>query len=258
MSPSVDPDSIPGRTVTECPSDTAVPALVHGEWRERWPGLVHGLTHPGPGREWDFRLFGGAAPDAPARWQRLAPAMGCTSTIHGRQTHGTAVCLHGPTPPGVHLGEAVDAHATRARGLLLAVTVADCVPVFLVAPARGALALVHAGWRGAADGILGGAVATLRDRFGVDPGEVEAHLGPAICGDCYEVGPEVHERLGEPVPAGPTPVDLRGNLARRARGAGIPESQITRSTLCTLCGPQDLYSHRRGDAGRQVAFLGWA
>lgn len=139
----------------------------------------------------------------------------------------------------------------------MAVTVADCVPAFLVAPERETSAVVHAGWRGAAAGILERAVATLRDRFGIPAAEVALHLGPSICGDCYEVGPEVHEGLGEPTPPGPSPVDLRGNLARRAEAVGIPASEITVSTLCTRCGPVDLYSHRGGDAARQVAYLGW-
>ena len=117
--------------------------------------------------------------------------------------------------------------------------------------------MVHAGWRGAAGGILESAVATLGDRFGVASRELYLHLGPAICGACYEVGPEVHQGLGEEVPLGPTPVDLRRNLAARAVASGVEASRTTVSALCTRCGPVDLFSHRGGDPARQVAFLGW-
>lgn len=247
----------PWSTITEVPVDDPVPGLVHPRWQERWPGLVQGLTRPGPERAWDFRLFDGAGEGAVERWAELGPAQGCDAVVHARQPHGAAVRTHRHLPPGLHLSEPVDAHLTRDAGILLAVTVADCVPAFLVAPERGAIALVHAGWRGAAAGILEGAVANLRDRFGVAPEEVSVHLGPSICAACYEVGPEVHEGLGEGVPSGPTPVDLRRNLARRAAEVGVAASRITVSTLCTRCGPVDLYSHRRGDAARQVAFLGW-
>lgn len=245
------------QSITEVVVDDPVPALVHPEWRERWPHLSQGLTRPGPERAWDFRLFSGSGAGAVERWARLGSALGLEAVVHASQPHEGAVRVHGVLPPGLILTGAVDAHATRHAGTLLAVTVADCVPAFLVGPEQGAIALVHAGWRGAAAGILERAIAVLGERFGCRAGELSLHLGPSICGACYEVGPEVHESLGEDVPTGPAPVDLRSNLARRAAGQGVPASQTTASTLCTRCGPVDLFSHRGGDTSRQVAFLGW-
>ena len=231
--------------------------MVHPEWRERWPWLVQGLTIPGPDRNRDFGLFGpGVAGGVVERWEELLATSGMIGVAHARQVHGREVRTHPTAGPGLHLGAPADAHVTRAPGLLLAVTVADCVPAFLVAGAARVVAMVHAGWRGAATGILERAVAVMGERFGVPPEGLALHLGPSICGTCYEVGPEVHEALGEPVPDGPTPVDLPANLARRARSLGVPETGITRSTWCTLCGPGDLFSHRGGDAGRQIGFLG--
>lgn len=245
------------RSITEVRGAGQVPVLVQPEWRDRWPGLVQGLTRPGPGRAWDFRLFNGAGDGALERWARLGSDLGCAAVVHAEQPHGAAVRVHGWLPPGVHLAGPVDAHASGQPGNLLTVTVADCVPAFVVGPERGLAAVVHAGWRGAAAGILEATLATLRDRFGVGAGELSVHLGPSICGGCYEVGPEVHQALGEPTPPGPAPVDLRGNLARRAIAAGVAASEVTVSTLCTRCGDGGLFSHRRGDKGRQVAFLGW-
>ncbi|HSM05211.1 MAG TPA: polyphenol oxidase family protein [Longimicrobiales bacterium] len=245
------------RRVTETPGGDGFPGLVHPSWSQRWPWLVQGVTVPGEGRDRDFGLFGsGPAGVVVEWWEGLLLATGMTAVVHARQPHGATVRVHTLAGPGLHLSAPADAHAGRDAGLLMAVTVADCVPAFLVAQRARAVAMVHAGWRGAAAGILERAVALLGERFGVHPGETALHLGPSICGDCYEVGPEVHEALGEPVPDGPMPVDLPANLARRARSLGIPEEETTRSSLCTLCGPVDFFSHRRGDAGRQVGFLG--
>ena len=76
------------------------------------------------------------------------------------------------------------------------VTVADCVPIYLVAPAKGAIALLHAGWRGTAAGILANGLQLLHDHAGVEPPEVVMHAGVAISGPCYEVGAEVVTGVG--------------------------------------------------------------
>src|SRR5690606_4026579 len=81
------------------------------------------------------------------------------------------------------------------------------------------------------------------------------HCGPAICGECYEVGPEVHAALELPVPGGPEPVDLRAVLADRAVRLGIDPAHITISEHCTRCGSSPFFSHRAGQAGRQFAGL---
>ncbi len=82
------------------------------------------------------------------------------------------------------------------------------------------------------------------------------HLGPAICGECYEVGPEVFEALDLEVPPDPAPVDMRAALARQTRSAGVPTENVTVSDVCTLCGDRNLFSHRAGRSERQVAVIG--
>jgi hypothetical protein len=82
------------------------------------------------------------------------------------------------------------------------------------------------------------------------------HLGPAICGKCYEVGPEVFTALGLPAPRAPRPVDLRGVLAARAAAEGVDPSRLTISAHCTRCTGSGLFSHRGGDLGRQVGYIG--
>ena len=116
--------------------------------------------------------------------------------------------------------------------------------------------LLHAGWRGAAAGILERGLEVLGERAGSRPEEVLLHLGPAICATCYEVGPEVFAALDLAIPEGPTPVDLRGALGVRAVARGVREENVSVSAHCTLCGSAGLFSHGGGNSERQAAFLG--
>jgi copper oxidase (laccase) domain-containing protein len=138
----------------------------------------------------------------------------------------------------------------------MAVTIADCVPVSLVDSRRRTATLLHAGWRGIAAGILEEGIALMGDEFKAHVEDILVHLGPAICGSCYEVGPEVHGELGLPDPSGPRPVDLRAVLAQRAMSQGVMQAHLTRSSFCSLCGASPFFSHRGGAGERQVAFLG--
>lgn len=212
------------------------------------------------GGDIDFGLFTGAPGGAVmTRWELLAEVTGCGSVIHARQVHGCVITLHEATPPGLLLVPPCDGHATRRPGTLLAVSVADCVPVFVVAPRPRTVMLLHAGWRGVAGGILEAGLAMLERDLGTHAREAHIHMGPAICGRCYEVGREVHEALGLPRPASAAqPVDLRRLLVHRALAAGADPAQLTTSTFCTRCGDTPFFSHRSGDAGRQIAVLGIA
>jgi YfiH family protein len=235
------------------------PCLVHPVWRERWAWLVQGTTTRGEVEEpFDFGLFGDG--DDPAviarRWEGLVATLGMEGAVHARQVHGAEVGVVVARPTGLEIVPDRDGHATRRPGALLGVTVADCVPVFIVAPERRAVAVVHAGWRGTAAGVLERALERMISAFCGDPGDSFVHLGPAICGLCYEVGPEVFEAMGETAPPRPSPIDLRRLLAERAVGSGVPASHVSRSSHCTRCTGSALFSHRGGDPGRQVGFIG--
>lgn len=236
-----------------------LPRLVHPDWRERFPWLVQGITlsEDGAVDPSDLALFG-IAPvgEVMGRWERLSRAVGMPRLVHGHQVHGSRVSLHPDGPPGLLVVPATDGHVTRVAGVLLTVATADCVAVSIVDPETPAVALLHAGWRGAAAGILERGIAAMVDRLGSDPGHLHLHLGPAICGSCYEVGPEVHRALGLDEPPGAEPVDLRRVLATRAGEAGVEPQRITRSSLCTLCSEAPLFSHRGGSSGRQLTILG--
>jgi polyphenol oxidase len=218
------------------------------------PGLVQAITAGA-----DMSLFGESrVGEVLPRWLALLPATGCSTVVHARQVHGSRVLVHGELPGGIVVAGDADGHATGTPGALLAVSVADCVPILAASPGRGAVALLHGGWRGVAAGILEQGVATLRARSGAAPADLHVHFGPAICGPCFEVGPEVPAQLGLGDVAGhqPVHVDLRAHLAARALGLGVPPSQVTVSQWCTRCGGSPFYSHRGGCNERQLALIG--
>jgi YfiH family protein len=200
----------------------------------------------------------GTATDEPVaevmgRWEALHRYVAQTASrfATARQVHGKRVIAHASCWSGWLRSDAADGHLTMHRGIGLAVTVADCVPVFMAHPS-GAAALLHAGWRGTAAGILGVALRDL-GAGGLEASELRLHLGPSICGSCYEVSPTVHETLTGRSVATPTPVDLRQVLADEARAHGV--RQISISHFCTLCHQGRFFSHRGGDPGRQLGVL---
>ncbi len=243
------------RTIRERRVAGAVPLFVHGEWEERFPFLVQGTTGRGDD-DFDLGLFREVPVGiALERWRLLRRATGMPTAVHTRQVHGADLVEHAAPPPGLLIADDADGHVATTPGVLLTISIADCVPILIVAPAKPAVAALHAGWRGAAAGILERGVQALAAR-GAAPSSLWLHLGPAICGRCYEVGPEVHEALGLPRPDTNTPVDLRAVLAERATAAGVPARHVTSSAWCTRCDGGEFFSHRGGSGGRQMAVIG--
>jgi polyphenol oxidase len=173
------------------------------------------------------------------------------ATAH--QVHGTTVLTYHPGWTGWLRGDAADGHVAPARGTGLAVTIADCVPVLMAHPS-GTVAAVHAGWRGTAAGILAAALSAM-GAVGCDFRDIHIHLGPAICGACYEVSPDVYGQITGKRVERPTTVDLRAVLTVQARRAGVPETNLTTSPYCTRCDNDRFFSHRAGDPGRQVGAI---
>lgn len=157
-----------------------------------------------------------------------------------RQVHGDRVVIVPAVDGG--LPEA-DGQVTTTRGIGLTALVADCLPVALAGD--GAVAIVHAGWRGLAAGVLGAAVGAL-------DGAVHAAIGPGAGPCCYEVGEEVHARFGT---SGRT-IDLKA--IARAQLAEAGAEAVHDVGLCTMCAPELFFSHRRdrGVTGRQAG-IAW-
>jgi polyphenol oxidase len=229
--------------------------FVHVEWAATLPWLVQGITAAG-----DMSLFAvSPAGVVLGRWARLRDANGAHAIVHSRQVHEARVLCHEDVPAGILVAPDADGHATAQEATLLAVSVADCVPISIVSESRRAIALLHGGWRGVAAGILEAGVALLEERFSAAATGLRVHFGPAICGACFEVGAEVPERLGVSIPAEPggrRHLDLRAVLAERAIRLGVRPEAVSTSAFCTRCGDSPFYSHRGGCAERQVAVLG--
>ncbi len=191
--------------------------------------------------------------DVTARWSALRTLLGgrAIRLATAAQVHGRDVSIHADGWRGWLRGDAADGHLSAVRGTAMAVTVADCVPVFLAHPA-GAAAVVHSGWRGTDARITDVAIAGL-SALGFAPRELHLHCGPAICGRCYEVSADVATRLTGHRTEQPTCIDLRAIIAEHARARGVREISI--SALCTRCDNDRFYSHRAGDAGRQLGVL---
>lgn len=195
----------------------------------------------------------GDDPEATARWHALQAALaegGAPRLASARQVHGTRVLVHGGGWDGWVRVDGADGHLMTAGGAA-AVTIADCVPI-LLGHESGAVAAVHAGWRGVVGGILGEAVHAFEEK-GIPAGELVMHLGPAICGRCYEVGVDVYEQLTGWETKRPRQVDLRALLAEQAKALGIV--RWSASGECTRCDNDQFYSHRAGDSGRQIAVI---
>lgn len=227
-------------------------------WRERF-GVSAGISGRGdPSGPFDLGLWSGGPVGATMeRWRRFRAAHpGFHAHVMAHQVHGDRVLWHDHAAGWV-IHEEADGHSTAATGVMLLVTVADCVPIYLLAPNHGAIALLHSGWRGTALGILQRGVALLAARTGATPADLVMHAGVAISGPRYEVGSEVMEGVGEAAPGdGPWHLDLRDLLARQALALGIGE--VTSSPFCSADPGGPFFSHRGsgGADGRMVAWLG--
>lgn len=252
ISPAPSPGSDDAR-VREVPRDELPRDLVHAAWEERFPGLVCGITTV---FDADYGLSRGDAGSRLVAFASLGKRLGFEAVAVGRQVHGSRVrVLRSESVAGVLLADNVDGWATTSSGWLLAATAADCVPVYLFDPFSGALGLLHAGWRGTADRILRRGTRAMSS-MGAALDSVHMHLGPAICGMCYEVDEPVLRALG--LPGDRARVDLRAVLSEQAKDEGIAGSRISISSWCTRCSEGLLHSHRaRGlGAGRMAAYLG--
>ena len=172
-----------------------------------------------------------------------------------KQVH-SAVALVADRSEGC-VGEG-DALLTREPGVTVSVRTADCFPVLLVDMHHHAVAAVHAGWRGTADGVVVEALRRMREEFGTDAVDISASVGPGIGACCYEVGDEVARRFGL---AQAGRVDLAAENARQLMREGVPRESISLvgslAGACTFCNPALFYSWRRDReaAGRMISYI---
>jgi YfiH family protein len=181
------------------------------------------------------------------------------SVLRVKQVHGAEVLTEPAADFAVDADAVVlgPAHADRT----LVIRTADCVPILLGDVESGAVATIHAGWRGVHQRVVDAAFT----RLGARPRHVRAAIGPCLCARCFEVGEEVVEAL-VPVSApaivhrtyGPKPhVDLRLAVRAQLRALGLEEDHVDDVPGCTRCEPERFFSYRRdgANAGRLMAAI---
>lgn len=188
-----------------------------------------------------------------SRWTRLQDDLSekARRIIIGRQTHGATVLTHRGGWDGFLRTAEADGHVAAERGIILTVSIADCVPIFLAHPS-GIVGILHSGWKGTSARIIDAGLKAFA-RIGFPPDELKVHLGPSICGRCYEVSADVRAELtGQPVNRSGN-VDLRSLIAEHAAESGVLD--VTVSSDCTKCDNDRYFSHRAGDDGRQLGVI---
>jgi len=222
-------------------SDSRLCFELRGRGRALFTGREHG------------EMSGGSGGDGVRAREALRELVGVQALARGRQVHGAIVqqvrALPEDAQTAIPTTEA-DGQLTALSGVGVMVLAADCLPVAL--GSTRAVAMLHAGWRGLAAGVLEEGVAALKRLAGEQ--EIVAVIGPGAGVCCYEVGPEVHRALGEPHRQGT--IDLPAIARQRLLAAGVAEVRTVGA--CTIC-DERFFSHRREGppAGRQagVAWL---
>ncbi len=236
-----------------------VPLLTTGAL-SRFPSVRHGFTTRAGGVSTGALAslnLGRRDDETPGHlvenWTRVAyaldPSLGASRVAVLSQVHGDEVLVVGhPQGPLNVVGEA-DGAVTTATDVILAVRVADCVPVLFAAP--GGVAVAHAGWRGVAAGVAPKTARVLADVTACRRSEVTAIIGPHISGERFEVGEEVVDALiAAGLDAGtfvvkraPKPyVDLRRAVTRQLEALGVVVEHVYGCTI----DDERFFSHRRG------------
>ncbi len=238
-------------------------------------GFLHGFSRVGV----DFAPSRGA--ESVARdLARVGEVVGFTpERCHQvKQVHGAVTHVVTPTAPTADLeGDALVARgAALGSGLAVGVRTADCVPVLVGHPGSGAVAAIHAGWRGVEAGVVGAALGALRS----DPRDARmvAAIGPSIGACCFEVTVEIADLLAQAsgghagvvvarYGAGKAKVDLRAAVRAQLVAAGLADADIEDIGGCSVCtraaaptaevAPHLYHSFRRDSAasGRMLAVI---
>ena len=218
-----------------------------------------------------------AAPVVIANRARLAKQLGSSIEMECTTDQEHTINVHvvkkedlgpsWPNPMPTHR-RYVDGLVTDIPDVLLTAYGGDCPTVYLADPVRGAVGIAHAGWKGTLNRIPEVAIAQMVVRFGCNPKDIYATIGPGICVDCYEMGDEIYDAFaekwgrddadrllkkypatdaeGREIPGGKYHLNL--NLANKMTllRAGVPEDHIAVSNVCTMCNKDIFYSYRAG------------
>lgn len=228
----------------------------HFAFTDRWGGVS--------AAPYDSLNLGGAVGDAPAsvaaNRAAAADALGLAPADVRwlQQVHGREVAVaDGPWPNGA--APEADGVVTARPGVALAVLTADCVPVLLADPVAGVAGAAHAGRPGVAVGVVPATLAAMR-QLGAEPSRIVAHVGPAVCGRCYEVPAELRDAVDRAVPGtatttrhGTPALDLPAGVARQLADGGVGE--VVPSGVCTVESARHFSYRREGTTGRQAGYV---
>lgn len=267
-------------------------------WNEKW--LVHGFSTRAGG---ESTIFGGRDLNLGLSTQddrkivlrnresllRAAGAGNAAKLVNAKQIHSSIIHVINEAPKSQLTGDGL---VTNVPGLVLAVQVADCVPVLVVDPKKRAVGAFHAGWRGTVKRIVEKGIGLMQVTYGSDPAHLRAAIGPCIEQCCYAVGDEVidefHSQFAyagelfrevyddDPVKTkypllfltarapghsniGPQiHLDLVEANRRQLLDAGLRAKNIWSAKECTSCNTDRLFSHRKEDGftGRMMGVVG--
>lgn len=205
--------------------------------------------------------YSGDNPEHVARNREIFSGLLKSELILPYQTHEDKILCIGPgwhtlaPAEKTRLLHGVDALMTDTPGLCIGVSTADCVPVLLYDPVRRVVAAVHAGWRGTVKHIVSKTVAMMQSHYGTNPSDIYAGIGPSISQLKFEVGEEVTQAFSEAgynIPelvvrntvTGKAHIDLWRANTDDLRRAGVPESHIEVSGICSVRNADQFFSAR--------------
>jgi polyphenol oxidase len=214
-----------------------------------------------------------ALPDQES-WRQATASVGATPDrlMRVKQVHGNVVRVlkRGQVPLNAQDDRPNgDAIVSNEAGLVLAVMVADCVPIVIVDPVRGAAAAIHAGWRGTCARVAPAAIDAMGREFGCDPADMRAAIGPSVGADDYEVGESLIDAFADAghdaehinrwfIRTGVKPhLDLWRANADQLRRSGLRDDRIHICGLSTVSHTSVFDSYRvDGErAGRMAALI---
>jgi len=198
--------------------------------------------------------------------RRFLRAVGCEDVplVTMRQQHSDRVVVLQEPLAATSVPPPCDGLVTTAKGVLLGVLTADCLPILIFDRRTRARAAVHAGWRGTLARIVGKTLDVMASHFGTRPDDCHVAIGPAIHRCCYEVGPDVVEPFQREFPradeflfsdgrSGTAHLDLMAATRQQLLARSVPADQISVCSLCTACHNELFFSYRReGGSNRPV------
>ncbi len=186
-----------------------------------------------------------------------------------KQTHGDSILLIDEENPDLShfLSVEADAIITNQPEIMVGILTADCFPIIIWHQKNKIAAVIHAGWRGAANGLIGKVINAITTHFNCNAADLSAAVGPGIGAHNYEVDRPVRaefkqgsgfwSEISKETSLGHWQLDLPLSCQLQLEQAGIKPQNIEIAEQCTCCTPELFFSHRRDDGltGRQIGFI---